>query len=86
MFPIFPYISPYVSYIFHSFPRVFPVHPVPSRHGFSGPPRGTEGLGGERTRIHWIGLWGVGSEHKREAVTHGDALAVMNFIGDSPLW
>lgn len=25
-------------------------------------------LGGERTRIHWIGLWGVGSEYKRKAV------------------
>mmetsp|Transcript_46449 Transcript_46449/g.107215 ORF Transcript_46449/g.107215 Transcript_46449/m.107215 type:complete len:206 (-) Transcript_46449:125-742(-) len=25
-------------------------------------------LGGERTRIHWIGLWGVGSEYKRQAV------------------
>eukprot|EP00439_Symbiodinium_sp_Y106_P070526 s534_g12.t1 len=25
-------------------------------------------FGGERTRIHWIGLWGVGSEHKRQAV------------------
>lgn len=25
------------------------------------------GLGGDKTRIHWIGLWGVGSEHKRQA-------------------
>uniref|UniRef100_A0A7S1WJ47 PITH domain-containing protein n=1 Tax=Alexandrium catenella TaxID=2925 RepID=A0A7S1WJ47_ALECA len=25
-------------------------------------------LGGLRTRIHWIGLWGVGSEYKRQAV------------------
>ena len=25
-------------------------------------------FGGERTRIHWIGLWGVGSEWKRQAV------------------
>mmetsp|Transcript_2458 Transcript_2458/g.5419 ORF Transcript_2458/g.5419 Transcript_2458/m.5419 type:complete len:207 (-) Transcript_2458:52-672(-) len=25
-------------------------------------------LGGERTRIHWIGLWGVGSAWKRQAV------------------
>mmetsp|Transcript_39132 Transcript_39132/g.110599 ORF Transcript_39132/g.110599 Transcript_39132/m.110599 type:complete len:206 (-) Transcript_39132:91-708(-) len=25
-------------------------------------------FGGERTRIHWIGLWGVGSEYKRQAV------------------
>merc|ERR1712216_476189 len=24
--------------------------------------------GEEQTRIHWIGLWGVGSEHKRQAV------------------
>lgn len=27
-----------------------------------------QSLGGDRTRIHWIGLWGVGSEHKRQAV------------------
>eukprot|EP00434_Breviolum_minutum_P024196 symbB.v1.2.021363.t1/scaffold1842.1/size99098/3 len=27
-----------------------------------------ESLGGDKTRIHWIGLWGVGSEHKRQAV------------------
>jgi len=25
-------------------------------------------IGGDRTRIHWIGLWGVGSEYKRQAV------------------
>lgn len=25
-------------------------------------------FGGEQTRIHWIGLWGVGSDYKREAV------------------
>merc|ERR1712176_1069126 len=25
-------------------------------------------FGGDRTRIHWIGLWGVGSAHKRQAV------------------
>ncbi|CAE8655711.1 unnamed protein product, partial [Polarella glacialis] len=27
-----------------------------------------ENLGGEQTRIHWIGIWGVGSEYKRQAV------------------
>mmetsp|Transcript_21993 Transcript_21993/g.50846 ORF Transcript_21993/g.50846 Transcript_21993/m.50846 type:complete len:206 (-) Transcript_21993:81-698(-) len=27
-----------------------------------------QSFGGERTRIHWIGLWGTGSEHKRQAV------------------
>mmetsp|Transcript_62776 Transcript_62776/g.149794 ORF Transcript_62776/g.149794 Transcript_62776/m.149794 type:complete len:207 (-) Transcript_62776:90-710(-) len=25
-------------------------------------------IGEEQTRIHWIGLWGVGSSHKRQAV------------------
>ncbi|CAJ1439426.1 unnamed protein product [Effrenium voratum] len=27
-----------------------------------------QSFGGERTRIHWIGLWGVGTDHKRQAV------------------
>ena len=30
------------------------------------------GFGGERTRIHWIGLWGVGSEHKRQVGMHAE--------------
>ena len=40
------------------------VSPPSVFHIFLAPP----GLGGDRTRIHWIGLWGVGSEHKRQAL------------------
>ena len=27
-----------------------------------------QSFGAERTRIHWLGLWGTGSEYKRQAV------------------
>eukprot|EP00931_Biecheleriopsis_adriatica_P060794 TRINITY_DN36518_c0_g1_i1.p1 TRINITY_DN36518_c0_g1~~TRINITY_DN36518_c0_g1_i1.p1 ORF type:complete len:206 (+),score=48.22 TRINITY_DN36518_c0_g1_i1:58-675(+) len=37
-----------------------------------------ESLGGDRTRIHWVGLWGIGSEYKRQAV-----VAVYEAIGNA---
>ena len=48
---------------------------------------GVRGLGGDKTRIHWIGLWGVGSEHKRQAgggvVGDGGMVVVVTGI---PIW
>ena len=45
--------GPYVKSIYHSVVQ---------------PKNISKGFGGDRGRIHWIGLWGQGSEHKRQAV------------------